>query len=346
MNIKFQKGCMTQMITVNNVSKDFKIARRRNGLDGAVKDLFHREYVTKSAVKEVSFSIPMGEIVGFIGPNGAGKSTTIKMMTGILVPDSGRIVVDGLEPYKNRKENAKKMGVVFGQRTQLWWDIPVTDTMELLKQMYRIPEAEYKKNLDMLNSVLGLDKFADKAVRQLSLGQRMRADLACAMLHSPDFLYLDEPTIGLDVLVKRDIREFIRCINEERRTTIILTTHDMDDIEKLCKRVLVINEGSLMYDGNIDYLRKNYGSRKKMTLFLTAELCLDTKEKLANMGLDYKLEENKVEVLFDPERIHAMELMDIMKVRNEIVDFNVSQAEIDIVIQNLYANMMGDGGAE
>ena len=191
------------MITVDRINKEFKIYRHRSGVAGAVRDLFGREYENKKAVKDLSFTINKGEIVGFIGPNGAGKSTTIKMMTGILVPDGGKIIVSGLEPYKHRKENAKKMGVVFGQRTQLWWDIPVSDTMDLLKQMYKIPDAIYRDNIDMLNSILGLDKFSKQAVRQLSLGQRMRADLACAMLHNPDVLYLDEPTIGLDVLVKK-----------------------------------------------------------------------------------------------------------------------------------------------
>ena len=327
------------MITVEGINKEFKIYRHRSGMTGAIKDLFGREYENKKAVKDLSFSIDKGEIVGFIGPNGAGKSTTIKMMTGILVPDSGKILVSGIEPYKNRKENAKKMGVVFGQRTQLWWDIPVSDTMELLKQMYKIPDAVYRDNLDMLNSILGLDKFARQAVRQLSLGQRMRADLACAMLHNPDVLYLDEPTIGLDVLVKKDIRDFISRVNKERKTTIILTTHDMDDIEKLCNRVLVINEGSLMYDGDIDYLREHYGTHKKMTLFLTSELNSITKEKLEKMQISkVKLDGNKMEFLFKPEQVHAMQILDIIKKENEIIDFNVSQAEIDVVIQNLYAH--------
>lgn len=327
------------MITVENVCKDFKVWHHRNGITGGVKDLFHRNYEMRKAVKNLNFSISKGEIVGFIGPNGAGKSTSIKMMTGILVPDSGKILVSEIEPYRNRIENAKRMGVVFGQRTQLWWDIPVKDTMELLKQMYKIPDNVYRDNIDMLDSVLELSGFSDKAVRQLSLGQRMRADLACAMLHSPDVLYLDEPTIGLDVLVKKDIRDFIHHINQERKTTIVLTTHDMDEIEKLCDRVMVINEGSLMYDGRLDYLRENYGTNKRITLFLSSELDSNTMKELRGRGID-KIKQDggyKVEILFNPMRINAMQLIDIIKDTNEIIDFSVSEPEIDVVIQNLYA---------
>lgn len=259
-------------------------------------------------------------------------------MTGILVPDSGKILVSDIEPYRNRIENAKRMGVVFGQRTQLWWDIPVEDTMELLKQMYKIPDSIYRDNIDMLDSVLELSTFSDKAVRQLSLGQRMRADLACAMLHSPAVLYLDEPTIGLDVLVKKDIRDFILHINQERQTTIVLTTHDMDDIEKLCDRVMVINEGSLMYDGRLDYLRENYGTNKKITLLLSSELDINTMKELKGRGVEKIKQDggNKVEILFEPIHIHAMQIIDIIKETHEIIDFSVSEPEIDLVIQNLY----------
>lgn len=329
------------MIVVEGISKEYKVYKRRTGLAGAVRDLFGREYEMKQAVRDLNFSISKGEMVGFIGPNGAGKSTTIKMMTGILVPDKGKIQVAGLEPYKNRIDNAKKMGVVFGQRTQLWWDIPVNDTMELLKQMYNIPDVVYRDNLDMLNSVLELDKFSEKAVRQLSLGQRMRADLACAMLHNPEVLYLDEPTIGLDVLVKKKIREFIQCVNKERNTTVIITTHDMYDIEKLCNRVIVINEGVKIYDGNLEHLCNCYSTYKKMTFFLSTEISGNIINRLRKYEIEkINYEGNKIEILFNPALIDAVEIIEVIKGDDEILDYNVSGAEIDIVIENLYNNIV------
>ena len=214
----------------------------------------------KLAVDNISFSIPTGEIVGFIGPNGAGKSTTIKMMTGILTPDSGSISIEGLSFKKNRKQIMMKTGVVFGQKSVLCWDIPVMDSLKLFKDMYRVPNDVFKENMDAFSDILGLDEFIRQPPRLLSLGQRMKADLAASLIYNPDILFLDEPTIGIDVLSKERIRQFIKKINEERRTTIILTTHDVSDIESLCEKMIIIDKGSLIYDGTLPQLKSIYRS--------------------------------------------------------------------------------------
>lgn len=223
-------------IRVDRLSKQYKRQVRSEGLGGAIKDLFNRKYDTKTAVDQISFAIEKGEVVGYIGPNGAGKSTTIKMLSGILVPSSGIVEVGGIVPYKQRKQYTRNIGVVFGQRTQLWWDIPVSESFRMMKYMYKISDKQFDQNMEMFTDILDIQSFMHTAVRQLSLGQRMRADLCAALLHNPDILYLDEPTIGLDVVVKEKIRDFIKEVNKERQTTVILTTHDMSDIEKLCYR--------------------------------------------------------------------------------------------------------------
>lgn len=253
------------MIQVNSITKTFKVLKRDKSW---YRNLFHREYEIKEAVRDISFSVEEGEIIGYLGPNGSGKSTTIKMLSGILVPTAGTIRVNGMDPVIDRKEYTRKIGVVFGQRTQLWWDIPVMESIELMKYMYRIPETVYRRNLAMFYEVLNLEEFINIPVRQLSLGQRMRADLCVALLHDPDVIYLDEPTIGLDAVAKKNIRDFIYKINKEKRNTIMLTTHDMKDIEKLCDRVIVIDHGSKMYDGDLEGIRKKYGFMEKIQLRL------------------------------------------------------------------------------
>lgn len=229
-------------LEVSNLTKIYKLKKRQ----------------TKTAVDNISFSIPTGEIVGFIGPNGAGKSTTIKMMTGILIPDKGSVSIDGLNFKKNRKQIMMKTGVVFGQKSVLCWDIPVLDTLKLFKDMYRVPDAAYKRNMEMFSDILGLDEFINQPPRLLSLGQRMKADLAASLIYDPDILFLDEPTIGIDVLSKERIRNFIKMINDERHTTIILTTHDVSDIETLCEKIIIIDKGVLIYDGTLPDLKDRY----------------------------------------------------------------------------------------
>ena len=231
------------MIEVKNISKEFVSPKKYPGLKGAIKGLFSREKISKKAVDDISFNINDGEIVGYIGSNGAGKSTTIKMMTGILNPTKGECIVNGINPSKKRKENAQNIGVVFGQRTQLWWDLPLSESFTILKEIYKVSNEDYKKRMEFLNEVLELNEFFDRPVRNLSLGQRMRADLGASLLHNPKVLYLDEPTIGLDLVVKDSIRSAIKEINEKYNTTVILTTHDIEDIEELCNRIIIIDNG-------------------------------------------------------------------------------------------------------
>ena len=244
------------MITMENVCKSYKVAKRNAGFGEACKALFHREYEEIHALDHVSFSIDDGEMVGYIGPNGAGKSSTIKILSGILTPDSGTVLVDGRIPYKNRIEHVREIGVVFGQRSQLWWDVPVIDSFELLKDIYSIPDKKYRSNLEELTELLNLKELLRSPARQLSLGQRMRCEIAASLLHSPRILFLDEPTIGLDAVSKLAVREFIQKQNEIHKTTVILTTHDMQDIEALSKRIILIGKGKILMDGTLDDIKK------------------------------------------------------------------------------------------
>ena len=244
------------MITMENVCKSYRIAKRNAGFLEACKALFHREYEVVDALKSVSFTISDGEMVGYIGPNGAGKSSTIKILSGILTPDSGTVLVDSRTPWKNRIEHVRQIGVVFGQRSQLWWDVPVIDSFELLKDIYSISNQTYRENLEELTETLNLGELLRTPVRQLSLGQRMRCELAASLLHSPRILFLDEPTIGLDAVSKLAVREFVKTHNETHGTTVILTTHDMQDIEALTKRIILIGKGQILMDGTLEDIRQ------------------------------------------------------------------------------------------
>ena len=244
------------MIELNGITKTFLVARRSAGFAQAVRALFRREEERVEALKDVSFRIEPGEMVGYIGPNGAGKSSTVKVMSGILTPDSGTCVIDGLTPWKDRREHVRHIGVVFGQRSQLWWDVPVIDSFELIRDIYDVDEKEYKRNLDELTQLLDLAQILRTPARQLSLGQRMRCEIAASLLHSPKVLFLDEPTIGLDAVSKLAVRSFIRRLNETRRITVILTTHDMQDIEALASRILLIGKGKILLDGMLDDIRQ------------------------------------------------------------------------------------------
>lgn len=247
------------MIEVRDIRKEFKTPVVKEGRFSGLRTLFSREYKTKEAVRGISFQVEQGEFLGYIGPNGAGKSTTIKMLSGILHPTTGEVLISGMNPHKQRRQVVKNLGVVFGQRSQLWWDLPVKDSYDILAKMYEVDETEKKRRLHQFSELLELHTFWETPVRKLSLGQRMRADLAAAMLHNPDLLFLDEPTIGLDVNAKRSIREFLTLLNKDFGKTVLLTTHDMDDIEQLCSRVMVINNGELTYDGTIQSLRDTIG---------------------------------------------------------------------------------------
>ena len=327
------------IIKVSNTVKVFQRQKRGEGLLYAVKGLFNREYEYKTAVNNISFEVEEGEIVGYIGPNGAGKSTTIKMLVGILVPTSGQIEVNAINPYKNRTENAKKIGVVFGQRTQLWWDIPVSESFNLMRQMYKISDKQYRENLAQFSEILGLGEFINVPVRQLSLGQRMRSDICAALLHNPDILYLDEPTIGLDVVVKENIREFIREINRTRKTTVILTTHDMADIEKMCSRVMVIDKGVIGYDGDIAHLKNTYGTEEILTAALE-EKPTDF-SRIYNLGVsDVYCNNNKIVIKYDRKVINSTKIVSFLINTYNVKDFFVKETEVEEIIRNIYKNQI------
>lgn len=323
------------IIKVENLTKELRQRKGREGLGGAIKDLFRREYNIIKAVNNISFELEKGEVVGYIGPNGAGKSTTTKMLAGILVPTSGHIEVNGLVPYKNREENAKRIGVVFGQRTQLWWDIAVSETLNLMRYLYKIPEKQYRDNLKTFSDILGLDEFINAPVRQLSLGQRMRADLVCALLHNPDILYLDEPTIGLDAVAKERIREFIKEINRKRETTVILATHDMSDIEKLCRRVMIINHGQVIYDGGLNSLMRKYGTRETIVADIQSDI--DDFRGLYELGVNEVNRSDKVlTIKYDSNTVKSSAVLEWLMNRTRVKDLNIAGTQIEDVIRRIY----------
>ncbi len=320
------------LIEVTHLHKEFKIAKHHRGAGGAVRNLFSREYRVVRAVNDVSFTIEAGELVGYLGPNGAGKSTTIKMLTGILVPSSGEVRVAGRVPWKQRVEHVRGIGVVFGQRTNLWWDLPVIESLDLLRHVYRVPEDRYERNLVEFRELLGLDDFINTPVRSLSLGQRMRADLAGALLHDPRILFLDEPTIGLDVVAKERIRQFIKTINRERGVTVILTTHDLGDVQKLCERVMMIDRGQLLFDGSPNDLLVRFGGER--------ELVVDFAEEAADFSIDgaqvVHQDGRRVTYRFARGDISASELIQRLSVRYRIEDLSVQEPQIEDTVRRIY----------
>src|SRR4051812_40526933 len=272
---------MENVIQVKNLRKEFKAYSSRSGLKGAFRDLFTRNYRVMKAVNDISFTVKQGEMVGYIGENGAGKSTTIKMLTGILTPTSGDITVNGMNPHKEREKFAQTIGVVFGQRSQLWWDIAVQESFRLLKKVYKVSDEDYNAHMEHVIQTLDIEPLLDKPVRKLSLGQRMRCELAAALIHNPPLLFLDEPTIGLDVLVKLKIRDFLKEINEKYNTTILLTTHDLSDIEALCERVIMLDEGQIIYDGELQSLKDNWAEEKQIHFQFIEPIALKELQSLA-----------------------------------------------------------------
>lgn len=334
------------MIEVSNLSKEFKLKKKEKGLKGAFKGLFSSDYTIKKAVSNLSFEIKKGEIVGYIGSNGAGKSTTIKMMTGILTPTSGKILVNGRVPYKEREKNAKDIGVVFGQRTQLWWDLALSETFTILKDIYSIPDYEYKRNLDFLNRVLDLEEFMTRPVRTLSLGQRMRGDLAASLIHSPKILYLDEPTIGLDVVVKEKVRSAIKEINKNFNTTVILTTHDLSDIEELCKRIIIIDNGLKLYDGSLEDIKKKYGYMTRLEIqgkedfknILNLNTSLNLKSPLDKEDLNESLDNGRLIINFNKNKISSSKILSKLLEEVNILDFSLKECTIEDIIKKIYRN--------
>lgn len=327
------KECDAKMsfIEVKQISKTFKLAKKKSGLLEAFKSFFKREYFYVKAVSDVSFSIEKGEIVGYIGPNGAGKSTTIKILSGILNPDSGECIIDGLVPWQNRREFVRKIGVVFGQRSQLWWDIPTEDTFLLLKDIYDIPDFEYQKNKEDLIDKLNLKDIINIPVRQLSLGQRMRCEIAASLLHNPEILFLDEPTIGLDAVSKQLVRDFIKRLNKEKKTTIILTSHDMSDITSLSKRIILIGKGRVLYDGNLKKLKNKYEDEKYISI--------KTKEKLDLKCTGLKSKKKSVDgydLVIDTKVISISDILNKISKRVKIDDVDIENESIDNLIVKLY----------
>jgi len=333
------------IIRVEGLNKTFRVARRRKGLLGGLRSVVDPEVRVVHAVQDLSLNVERGEMIGLVGPNGAGKSTTIKMLTGILMPTSGEVQVAGLVPIRQRRELASRIGVVFGQRTQLWWDLPLIDSLLLLRHLYRVPETRHRDNLARLRSLLDLDEFIDTPVRQLSLGQRMRGDLAAALLHDPELLYLDEPTIGLDVVAKARIREFLLSINAQLGTTILLTTHDMDDVETLCPRMLIIDHGRKLYDGTVANIRERFGGERTLIAVLDpVELDLLPRDAhglpiLADLPTGVRLAQAdgpRLWLSFGRDTMPAHELVSWLGARYRLRDVTFQEPEIEDIIRRIY----------
>jgi ABC-2 type transport system ATP-binding protein len=326
------------LIEVERLEKTFRVAAGRPGMLGAVRSLISRDMREVHAVRDISFEIGAGEMVGCVGPNGAGKSTTIKMLTGILVPSGGRVEVLGQVPHRRRKQIAQHVGVVFGQRTQLWWDLPLADSLELLRWVYRVPAERYARNLRRMRDLLELDPFLRTPVRQLSLGQRMRGDLAAALLHDPQILYLDEPTIGLDVVAKHRIRDFLRTINREEGATVLLTTHDMADVEQLCSRLLIIDHGTLLYDGSLDAIRDRLGTERTLVVDLVDS---DAGPIQVRHAREVRADGPRRWLQFNRTETTAAELISAVAARYPLHDLTIEEPAIEAIVRRIYEEGLG-----
>ena len=330
---------MPPVIRVENLVKEFRRPRKQEGRFGAVRTLFTRQFDSVRAVDQVSFAIEPGELVGYIGPNGAGKSTTIKMMTGILVPTSGTVEVGGLVPWRERERNAMQIGVVFGQRSQLWWDLPLIESFNLIAKLYRVPDAKYRRNLDRFIALLDMEEFLERPVRQLSLGQRMRGDLAASMLYEPQILYLDEPTIGLDVVAKENMRIFIEEMNRDSGTTIVLTTHDLADVERLCRRLILIDHGHVLYDGGVEQLKTKYAPYRVLVVELEADAV--SRGRLIDAadvpGAEIVEQADGVaRIQFESARTPVQDLIAALNARYPIADLSIVEPDLEGVVRQIY----------
>jgi viologen exporter family transport system ATP-binding protein len=325
-------------IYVRDLSKHFRSFKRREGLLGSIQNLFVRDYHTVAAVDRVSFSIERGEMVGYIGPNGAGKSTSIKMLTGILVPTSGEIRVNGFVPSRQRAQYVKTIGAVFGQRTQLWWDIAVVESFKLLRRIYDVPQRDFDARMEHFNAILGIRDYLHTPVRKLSLGERMRCDLAAALLHNPPLLFLDEPTIGLDVVAKDHIRQFLRSINREFRTTVLLTTHDLDDIEELCRRIMIIDHGRVLYDGPLEDLKQRLLRTKQIKFALKDRAQVARVAACCREGLELEqVDELTYRIRFDRGRVGTADLIRQILDTVEVRDLLIEDEPIEEIVKRIYA---------
>lgn len=343
---------MEPIIKMVDINKEFKILKRREGIKGSIQDLFSRDYQTLKAVNDVTAEIMPGEMVGYLGPNGAGKSTTIKMMTGVLEPTSGEILVNGRIPYENRTRNAQDIGVVFGQRSQLWWALPVIESFRILKEIYRISDKDFKDNLEYYDALVGASELYQKPVRQMSLGQRTLCDILAAFLHNPGVVFMDEPTIGLDVSMKSKIRELVGTLNKERGTTIILTTHDMGDVDALCKRIIIIDKGKMIYDNDIEHLRSFFGAYRTIRIQFdrhAENLEKDVLEQQASeveawlkvkfpqaKSIAVSVEDSWIQILINEEEVHMMEVVNCIQDNRQIADMNLQEISTESVIRKIY----------
>ena len=328
---------MAPVIDIKNITKEFKVLNRREGLAGSIKDLFSRDYKIVKAVDNITMSIEQGEIVGYLGPNGAGKSTTIKMMTGVLEPTSGEILVNGKLPYKNRSKNAQNIGVVFGQRSQLWWALPLVESFKLLKDIYQISDEQYDSMMKLYQSLVDIEPLLHKPVRQMSLGQRTLSDILAAFLHNPKIVFLDEPTIGLDVSMKAKIRTLIHALNKEKNTTVILTTHDMGDVDALCRRIVIIDKGKMLYDNDISHLKGFFGSYRTLKIRVDGDLRKES-EVIAKEfpALKVGADEEWISVLVDEEKISVMDVLTKLQKERRIRDMQLEEISTEDVIKKIY----------
>lgn len=343
---------MDSIIAMNNICKEFKILNRREGLKGSLQDLFSRDYKIIQAVNDITMKIGKGEIVGYLGPNGAGKSTTIKMMTGVLEPTSGDIRVNNRIPYKNRTQNAQEIGVVFGQRSQLWWSLPVIESFKILKDIYQVSDKNYKDMMELYNSLVDIDSLMHKPVRQMSLGQRTLSDILAAFLHNPGVVFLDEPTIGLDVSMKSKIRDLIKALNKEKETTVILTTHDMGDVDELCKRIVIIDKGTMIYDNDIEQLRKFFGAYRTLKVQFDKSFAVPASEALkrtatlledkikesypAAKSLVVTVEDNWISILVNEDETELMMILNFIQGIRKIYDVKLEEISTESVIRKIY----------
>ena len=330
---------MGNVIELDGITKEFKVLNRHEGIKGSIRDLFSRDYKTVYAVKDVSLKIKQGEIVGYLGPNGAGKSTTIKMMTGVLNPSSGKILVNGRVPYKERTRNSQDIGVVFGQRSQLWWALPLVESLKLLKEIYGIETKDYNDMMEFYSSLVDLEPLLHKPVRQMSLGQRTLSDILASFLHNPKICFLDEPTFGLDVAMKSNIRTLIHAINEKMNTTVILTTHDMGDVDALCKRIIIIDKGQMLYDNDIEHLRSFFGSYRTLKIRPQGnaeEKAKDIEKKLAGTDTSVSTEDGWVSILVNEEKSKVLDVLSLIQQNTKIKDMQLQEISTEDVIKKIY----------
>ena len=333
---------MENIIEIKNITKEFRVPDRREGLKGSIKDLFSRRYHTVKAVDDISMEIKQGEIVGYLGPNGAGKSTTIKMMTGVLEPSSGEITVNGCVPYKNRTRNAQNIGVVFGQRSQLWWALPLIESFKLLKDIYMIPDEQYDEMMSLYGSLVDIEPLLHKPVRQMSLGQRTLSDILAAFLHDPKIVFLDEPTIGLDVSMKAKIRTLIAELNRRKNTTVVLTTHDMGDVDALCERIVIIDHGKMLYDNDIEHLKKFFGAYRTLKLRVRGDMKQEAQRIAEELPMcSVKTDDNWISVLVNEDEQKVVSVLSQLQNSHDIRDMQLEEISSEEVIKRIY-----EGGVE